>query len=218
MFRLGELARGRNIVGATLRVHCVRHERRPAPNGGGGVATTHYQTRHVRLVAPDEDFGSPLLLSLPYVAVHAMEGDGGRSPLVPSGPVWYDREGCARPWPPAASAVPRYGEGANVGEGKGGRDGKGNENGKGNGDGAAMNGDGDVAAVNATRRVGAAGAAGAAAGMLIAGPLLAGAGLAAGQVQPTLPRGIELGVMERWWRIPRRGRRLKRGMKKTLRT
>ena len=174
MFRLGELARGRNIVGATLRVHCVRHERHPAPNGGGGVATTHYQTRHVRLVAPDEDFGSPLLLSLPYVAVHAMEGDGGRSPLVPSGPVWYDREGCARPWPPAASAVPRYGEGANVGESKGGRDGKGN------GDGAAMNGDGDVAAVNATRRVGAAGAAGAAAGMLIAGPLLAGAGLAAG--------------------------------------
>jgi len=161
-FRVGELTRNRSIIAAKVIVHCVRHERHPVSDSYGGhmgpvpIATTHYQTHHVHLLSPDEAVGAPLLLSLPHVIVHALDGGYGNSrssPLIPSSPFWYDYDGQANAWPPQAVAEQHHMETA------------------------VDTTDHKTSAA----RVGAAGAAGAAAGLLLAGPLIAaGAGVAAG--------------------------------------
>ena len=54
------------------------------------IQTTHFVTREVKLLHPDEASGSHILMSLPQVAVHRMDA---ASPLVPSRPIWYNAEG-----------------------------------------------------------------------------------------------------------------------------
>ena len=161
-FRVGELTRNRSIIAAKVIVHCIRHERHPISDSYGGhmdpvpIATTHYQTHHVHLLSPDEAVGAPLLLSLPHVIVHALDGGYGNSrssPLIPSSSVWYDYDGHANAWPPQAVAEQQHLE--TVAD--------------------------TIDHKTSAARVGAAGAAGAAAGLLFAGPLIAaGAGVAAG--------------------------------------
>ena len=54
------------------------------------IQTTHFVTRQVKLLHPDEASGSHILMSLPQVAVHRMDAT---SPLVPPRPIWYNAEG-----------------------------------------------------------------------------------------------------------------------------
>lgn len=97
MFRVGELRR-HHLIEASVRVYCLRHERLPLnvsySNGETvdrvQIETTHYVARHMRLVHPDETFGSHILMSLPQVIVHRLDE---RSPLIPPRPVWYDADG-----------------------------------------------------------------------------------------------------------------------------
>ena len=163
LFRVGELTRNRSIIAAKVRVHCVRHERHPIGEtevkqqeqhilgGPVPIETTHYQTHHVHLLSPDEAVGAPLLLSLPQVIVHALDTDvenASNSPLLPSAPVWYDRDGNANVWPPRTISETERGENDRTN------------------------------AASRVGAASAAGAAGAAAGLLLAGPLVAaGAGL-----------------------------------------
>lgn len=118
MFRLGEL-RKYHLIEAAVRCYCVRHERLPVSTAGRAVEygsaenaigatssptarsstkprqmrkrieTTHFVSRQVRLLQPNEDYGSHIWMGLPQVAVHRMDVD---SPLVPP-PVWYDSKG-----------------------------------------------------------------------------------------------------------------------------
>eukprot|EP00538_Stauroneis_constricta_P002304 CAMPEP_0119545632 /NCGR_PEP_ID=MMETSP1352-20130426/326_1 /TAXON_ID=265584 /ORGANISM="Stauroneis constricta, Strain CCMP1120" /LENGTH=508 /DNA_ID=CAMNT_0007590205 /DNA_START=14 /DNA_END=1540 /DNA_ORIENTATION=+ len=58
------------------------------------IETTHFITRQVRLLNPDEAYGNHILMSLPQVVVHRLDRF---SPLMPPQPVWYDRDGRAYP-------------------------------------------------------------------------------------------------------------------------
>jgi hypothetical protein len=115
MFRIGELRRY-HLIAATVRCYCVRHERLPIvvaapsllegsaadPNGNGNdpsttiIETTHFISRQVQLLHPDENYGSQIWMGLPQVVVHRMDE---ASPLIPSPPKWYDAEGVAHGHP-----------------------------------------------------------------------------------------------------------------------
>ena len=104
MFRIGEL-RKYHLIGATLRCYCIRHERLPvlqahgadgsdendAPSGPRtNIETTHFVSRQVKLVYPDEDH---IWMGLPQVVVHRLDKN---SPLIPPAPTWYDSAGVPR--------------------------------------------------------------------------------------------------------------------------
>lgn len=97
MFRMGELRRY-HLVGATIRCYCVRHERIATTNTIGGheeatsIATTYFMSRQMRLLHPDQCYGSDVWMGLPQVIVHRMDND---SPLVPPSS-WYDGNGTLR--------------------------------------------------------------------------------------------------------------------------
>lgn len=120
MFRLGE-RRKYHLIEATVRCYCVRHERVPdyhphstkdieahlaASNGEESkkqkdfrvhVETTPFVSRQMRLVQPDDRFGSHLWMGLPQVVVHRIDE---KSPLTPSAPLWFDAGGNAHRYPP----------------------------------------------------------------------------------------------------------------------
>ena len=130
MFRLGE-RRKYHLIDATVRVYCVRHERIPnyhpyttkdieahlTSNGADGemtdlrvhVETTAFVSREMRLVQPDDRFGSHLWMGLPQVVVHRIDE---HSPLLPSAPLWFDAGGNAHPYPPTSEseAIPSSSE------------------------------------------------------------------------------------------------------------
>ncbi len=89
MFRMGELRRY-HLVGATIRCYCVRHERIATSTGEVvSLATTYFLSRQMKLLHPDQSYGSDVWMGLPQVIVHRMDSD---SPLVPSAS-WYDGNG-----------------------------------------------------------------------------------------------------------------------------
>jgi potassium inwardly-rectifying channel subfamily J len=105
MFRLGE-RRKYNLIDATVRCYCVRHERIPlvppsslahkktdsqAKNKSSRVQveTTYFVSRLMRLIQPDDRFGSHVWMGLPQVVVHCIDQE---SPLLPP-LTWYDAEG-----------------------------------------------------------------------------------------------------------------------------
>jgi hypothetical protein len=127
MFRIGELRRY-HLIEATVRCYCVRHERLPihAPKSASeGVAdsntsvpieTTHFVSRQVKLLHPDENYASHIWMGLPQVIVHRMDES---SPLIPAS-TWYDAEGMAQSYPrhmeenyshhdPLAPPMPQHG-------------------------------------------------------------------------------------------------------------
>jgi hypothetical protein len=110
MFRIGELRRY-HLLEATVRCYCIRHERLPvqAPThmaeGSGEnlcngpqtiIETTHFISRQVKLLHPDENYGSHIWMGLPQVVVHRLDE---KSPLTPSSPAWYDADGVAHSYP-----------------------------------------------------------------------------------------------------------------------
>ncbi|KAG7354702.1 K+ channel inward rectifier domain containing protein [Nitzschia inconspicua] len=110
MFRLGE-RRKYNLIDATVRCYCVRHERIPLShvssrtttasegrsNSRVRVETTYFISRYMRLGQPDTPFGSQVWMGLPQVMVHRIDQD---SPLLPP-PLWYDAEGMPHKYPPS---------------------------------------------------------------------------------------------------------------------
>jgi len=109
MFRVAEL-RKRHIIGAKIRVFCVRHERCPVSmigdyqNGRSNTVeleTAHFVSHPLPLLngssqstpydsSSSEDFEQSILMGLPHVVVHRMDN---LSPMVPPRPVWYDERG-----------------------------------------------------------------------------------------------------------------------------
>jgi len=99
MFRIGELRRY-HLIGATIRCYCVRHERILVANGdeeSGNVAveTTHFISRQMKLIHPDQRCGSDIWMGLPQVIVHRMDDE---SPLVPPAK-WCDGNGFLHTYP-----------------------------------------------------------------------------------------------------------------------
>mmetsp|Transcript_11735 Transcript_11735/g.16828 ORF Transcript_11735/g.16828 Transcript_11735/m.16828 type:complete len:595 (+) Transcript_11735:220-2004(+) len=117
MFRVAEL-RKQHIIGATIRVFCVRHERCPlseeAAGGDGDVVqleTAHFVSHPLPLldgsysqppsggeIAVDNgnndcSFEQCILMGLPHVVVHRMDP---LSPMMPPRPIWYDKSGVPR--------------------------------------------------------------------------------------------------------------------------
>jgi len=105
MFRVAEL-RKRHIIGAKIRVFCVRHERCPVSMVGDNqsgrsntveLETAHFVSHPLPLLngsqstdTSSEDFEQSILMGLPHVVVHRMDN---LSPMVPPRPVWYDERG-----------------------------------------------------------------------------------------------------------------------------
>ena len=106
MFRVAEL-RKRHIIGAKVRVFCVRHERCPVSMIGDNqsgrsntveLETAHFVSHPLPLLngsqssdtSSSEDFEQSILMGLPHVVVHRMDS---LSPMVPPRPVWYDERG-----------------------------------------------------------------------------------------------------------------------------
>jgi len=61
------------------------------------VETTSFASRQMRLIQPDDRFGSHLWMGLPQVVVHRIDE---KSPLLPSAPLWFDAGGNAHRYPP----------------------------------------------------------------------------------------------------------------------
>jgi hypothetical protein len=97
MFRIGEM-RSYHLMEATVRCYCIRHERLAAGasrrdnDSVQSVETTYFVSRQVKLLHPDEAYGSRIWMGLPQVVIHRMDAS---SPLVPPSPVWYDEDGAA---------------------------------------------------------------------------------------------------------------------------
>jgi len=115
MFRVAEL-RKQHIIGAKIRVFCVRHERCPlseeAEARGNDVVeleTAHFVSHPLPLLNGsyssqsssggdgaadggnyDCSFEQSILMGLPHVVVHRMDP---LSPMVPPRPIWYDESG-----------------------------------------------------------------------------------------------------------------------------
>jgi potassium inwardly-rectifying channel subfamily J len=95
MFRIAEL-RSYHLIEATVRSYCVRHERLPIADEESSIGdspqieTTHFICRQIKLLHPDENYGSHLWMGLPQVIVHRMDN---MSPLVPKTPTWFDAQG-----------------------------------------------------------------------------------------------------------------------------
>ena len=117
MFRLGE-RRKYNLIDASVRCYCVRHERIPthassskspykkteSHNNASArvhVETAYFVSRHMRLVQPDDRFGSHVWMGLPQVVVHCIDQE---SPLLPPS-TWYDVEGMANAYPPGSNSL-----------------------------------------------------------------------------------------------------------------
>ncbi len=127
MFRVAEL-RKQHIIGAKIRVFCVRHERCPlsedvAERDGDVVQleTAHFVSHPLPLLdgsyshssqslsrgesAVDDgtcdcSFEQSILMGLPHVVVHRMDP---LSPMMPPRPIWYDESGV--PHGPASSST-----------------------------------------------------------------------------------------------------------------
>ncbi|MGK3759699.1 MAG: hypothetical protein ACI8RD_012016 [Bacillariaceae sp.] len=119
MFRLGE-RRKYHLIEATVRCYCIRHERIPKhpshrssmddhnnddmkyqttnnnSNSRTHVETTHFVSRQMRLLQPDDRFGSHVWMGLPQVVVHRIEKG---SPLRPT-ELWFDAQGISHQYPP----------------------------------------------------------------------------------------------------------------------
>jgi hypothetical protein len=110
MFRVAEL-RTRHIIGAKVRVFCVRHERCPVgskKDGAVELETAHFVSHPLLILggsnvtaAPssglaatetksDSAYEQSILMGLPHVVVHRM---GSSSPMMPPRPTWYDEKG-----------------------------------------------------------------------------------------------------------------------------
>jgi len=61
------------------------------------VETTHFVSRQMRLLQPDDRFGSHVWMGLPQVVVHRIDES---SPLRPIKPLWFDAQGIPRRYPP----------------------------------------------------------------------------------------------------------------------
>ncbi|VEU43217.1 unnamed protein product [Pseudo-nitzschia multistriata] len=99
MFRLGE-RRKHHLIEATVRCYCIRHERIPQHPGGDApfrIETTSFVSRQMRLLQPDDRFGSHLWMGLPQVVVHRIDET---SPLCPSAPLWFDVLSESHRYPP----------------------------------------------------------------------------------------------------------------------
>jgi len=128
MFRVGELRR-HQLLEATVRAYCVRHERHPieatvatgVPTGQGldgeedgsvvanadrerqrQIETVHYVAKPMALIHEDASSSSSqhILMSLPQVLAHRIDD---KSPLAPPAPRWYDSRGDAHELPRAAN-------------------------------------------------------------------------------------------------------------------
>lgn len=60
------------------------------------IETTHFVSRSMRLLHPDDRFGSHVWMGLPQMVVHRLDD---KSPLVPSKPCWFDSQGISHPYP-----------------------------------------------------------------------------------------------------------------------
>jgi hypothetical protein len=114
MFRVAEL-RKRHIIGAKVRVFCVRHERCPVKNakdnegkavveletayfvshplailGGSKGVADHSGSRIAPEGKSDSGYEQSILMGLPHVVVHRMDYS---SPMLPPRPIWYDEKG-----------------------------------------------------------------------------------------------------------------------------
>jgi hypothetical protein len=126
MFRVAEL-RKQHIIGAKVRVFCVRHERCPMIMGEKDIVegsegsrqvveleTAHYVSHPMLILngslnssqssnastslsplsgeksSSDCAYEQSILMGLPHVVVHRMDGS---SPMMPSRPIWYDERG-----------------------------------------------------------------------------------------------------------------------------
>jgi len=131
MFRLGE-RRKHHLIEATVRCYCVRHERIPNypihstndmndeqsnnlakreqtldrdNNIPDCIETTSFVSRQMRLLQPDDRFGSHLWMGLPQVVVHRIDEN---SPLLPSAPVWFDAGAGPHRYPPHPPNISSY--------------------------------------------------------------------------------------------------------------
>lgn len=108
MIRVAEL-RKRHIIGAKVRLYCVKHERCPVttPSGEGGAVeleTAFFVSQPLSLmngpssleVNNEENpnfnvtYEQNIIMGLPHVVVHKLDT---LSPILPARPVWYDEEG-----------------------------------------------------------------------------------------------------------------------------
>eukprot|EP00934_Nitzschia_sp_Nitz4_P001741 Nitzschia sp. Nitz4//scaffold38_size140716//59805//61322//NITZ4_003141-RA/size140716-snap-gene-0.141-mRNA-1//1//CDS//3329550060//1741//frame0 len=101
MFRMGELRRY-HLISASIRCYCVRHCRIPKQPQGENISmravpidTTHFVSRQMKLLHPDETMGSDVWMGLPQVIVHRMDQE---SPLIPD-KIWYDASGTPQQYP-----------------------------------------------------------------------------------------------------------------------
>jgi potassium inwardly-rectifying channel subfamily J len=99
MFRVAEL-RHHQLLEATVRAYCVRHERHAATRTdcehkeesqglNFPAETVHYVSRPMKLLH-EEVGASRILMSLPQVVAHIIDE---KSPLMPLIPAWYDVQG-----------------------------------------------------------------------------------------------------------------------------
>jgi hypothetical protein len=90
MFRIAEFRRY-HLIDASVRVYCVKNERirvgRDANSGTPSIESTYFVTRQMKLLHPDDNFDSRVLMSIPQVLVHELSSS---SPLHPPGNSWYD--------------------------------------------------------------------------------------------------------------------------------
>ncbi len=121
MFRLGE-RRKYHLIEASVRCYCVKHERIPnyhphttkdieahLDNNSSAkadfsvhVETAPFVSRQMRLVQPDDRFGSHLWMGLPQMVVHRIDE---KSPLMPSAPLWFDAGGNPHRYPPSSGQL-----------------------------------------------------------------------------------------------------------------
>ena len=123
MFRVAEL-RKRHIIGAKVRVFCVRHERCPVggkkddERGSVELETAYFVSHPLSILGgskgvpsssessslavsgtqDDSVYEQSILMGLPHVVVHRMDNV---SPMMPPRPIWYDEKGS--PHGPASS-------------------------------------------------------------------------------------------------------------------
>ena len=100
MFRVAEL-RHHQLLEATVRVYCIRHERHlatrlpEADNEDVEPETLHIETAHFAsfpMELLNDGAGSHILMSLPQTLTHRLDE---KSPLSPTARVWYDKLGRA---------------------------------------------------------------------------------------------------------------------------
>ncbi len=125
MFRVAEL-RKRHVIGAKVRVYCVKHDRCPVviPRGDGEVVeleTAYFVSHPLSLMngpslpnvnneeEPNSNvtYEQHILMGLPHVVVHRLDA---LSPMSPPRPVWYDEGGTPRGPYVGVSTTATFGE------------------------------------------------------------------------------------------------------------